>query len=564
MDESAYNDRLRELEAENRRLRAELMAVRQQAKTTTHLVEQGVLCAGSDWQQTFDGVPDLIALIDPHHRIVRVNRSMADRLGRTPEECVGQPCYRCVHGSDAPPGECPHSRSIADGREHVVEVLEERLGGTFQVTCTPLFDGHGRHVGSVHVARDISARKRAEEALRESEADLKRAQAVAHIGSWRVDVRSGELSWSDECYRIFGISPGSPLTYEGFLAAVHPDDRQHVDRAWTMALRGEPYDVEHRIVVGGEVRWVREKAELEFDPQGALLGGFGTVQDVTERRRAEEGLKALNETLEHRVVERTAVAEQRAAQLQLLASKLAQAEERERRRLAQILHEQLQQLLVAAKLKLSMLRRRLSDEKLAETADAVAQMVHQCIEESRCLTKQLSPPVLYDGGLMAGLDWLTRHMAETHGLSVEMHASPAAEPEDESTRILVFQAVRELLLNVVKHAQASSARVWLARLGNGHLQIVVSDAGIGFDPSGVQAGGRGFGLFSLRERLEMLGGYLRIDASPTQGTRVVAGLPTSRRHLALVSFAEGGQAVAEKRESGRSAAMVEDSRLVCQ
>ena len=128
-------------------------------------------------------------------------------------------------------------------------------------------------------------------ALGESREDLNRAQAVAHTGSWRLDVRKNELLWSEENHRIFGIPQGTPLTYETFLATVHPEDREYVDREWTAALRGEPYDIEHRIVAGRQVKWVRERAELEFDPQGQLLGGFGTTQDITERKQAEEALQ---------------------------------------------------------------------------------------------------------------------------------------------------------------------------------------------------------------------------------------------------------------------------------
>jgi PAS domain S-box-containing protein len=130
------------------------------------------------------------------------------------------------------------------------------------------------------------------EALRQSREDLNQAQAVAQTGSWRLNVRQNELIWSDENYRIFGIPPGTPLTYETFLINVHPQDREYVDQQWTAALEGEPYDIEHRIVVGGTVKWVRELAELEFDSQGRLLGGFGTTQDITARKLAEEALKA--------------------------------------------------------------------------------------------------------------------------------------------------------------------------------------------------------------------------------------------------------------------------------
>ncbi|HXE40748.1 MAG TPA: PAS domain S-box protein [Azonexus sp.] len=139
---------------------------------------------------------------------------------------------------------------------------------------------------------DISARKRMEQALRDSEADLRRAQAVAQTGSWRLDVEKNELRWSDENHRIFGIPKGTPLTYETFLSLAHPDDKAFVDLSWACALHGVPYDIEHRIVVAGETRWVRERAELEFDAQGKPLGGFGSTQDITERKRAEAALSA--------------------------------------------------------------------------------------------------------------------------------------------------------------------------------------------------------------------------------------------------------------------------------
>jgi PAS domain S-box-containing protein len=144
------------------------------------------------------------------------------------------------------------------------------------------------------LAKEIEERQQAVEALRENREDLNRAQAVARTGSWRLDVQRDVLTWSDETYRIFGIPPGTPLTYDIFLTAVHPEDRGHVDHEWTAALGGsEPYDIEHRILVGDGVKWVREKAELEFDQKGQLLGGFGTVQDITERKRAEEEIKRL-------------------------------------------------------------------------------------------------------------------------------------------------------------------------------------------------------------------------------------------------------------------------------
>ncbi|MGZ6143875.1 MAG: ATP-binding protein [Myxococcales bacterium] len=131
--------------------------------------------------------------------------------------------------------------------------------------------------------------------LRDASGNLNRAQAVAKTGSWRLDVRHDQLRWTDETYRIFAIPRGTKMTYEEFLACVHPDDREQVDRTWQAALAGEPYDIEHRIVAGGAVKWVRERAELDF-AGGALVGATGTVQDITERKGVEAALARAHET----------------------------------------------------------------------------------------------------------------------------------------------------------------------------------------------------------------------------------------------------------------------------
>ncbi|MDO8302576.1 MAG: ATP-binding protein, partial [Sedimentisphaerales bacterium] len=143
---------------------------------------------------------------------------------------------------------------------------------------------------SITMIRMRAAQRQAEETLRQNREDLSRAQAVAHIGSWRLDVRRNALTWSDENHRIFGIPKGMPLTYETFLSIVHPDDREYVDAKWKASLAGEDYDIEHRLAVNDKVKWVREKAYLEFDKNNKLIGGFGITQDITERKLAEETL----------------------------------------------------------------------------------------------------------------------------------------------------------------------------------------------------------------------------------------------------------------------------------
>lgn len=152
-------------------------------------------------------------------------------------------------------------------------------------------DVEGNAIGLATVSRNISDRKIVEEQLRNSQADLNRAQSVGQIGSWRLDVRENILTWSPENHRLFGIPEGTPMSYETFLSCIHPHDREYVDDMWQAGLRGAPYDIEHRLIVNGKTKWVREKAELEFDNKGTLRGGFGTSQDITQRKQDEEALR---------------------------------------------------------------------------------------------------------------------------------------------------------------------------------------------------------------------------------------------------------------------------------
>jgi PAS domain S-box-containing protein len=142
--------------------------------TERKLAEESLMRAKEEWELTFDSVPDMIMILDNQHRIMRVNKPMAARLGLKAEECVGLPCYKHVHGMFGPPHFCPHSRTIADGREHFGEVHEERLGGYFLVSTTPLRDKQGHMLGSVHVAHDITERRKAEERILSLNEQLKR------------------------------------------------------------------------------------------------------------------------------------------------------------------------------------------------------------------------------------------------------------------------------------------------------------------------------------------------------------------------------------------------------
>jgi len=153
------------------------------------------------------------------------------------------------------------------------------------------FNEEGKSIRMVGTIQDVTERKMAEEALKVSEAQLKRAQEVAHIGSWYLDFKTSELIWSDETCRIFGVPTGQPLKEADCLTFAHPDDVSYINKSWDAALKGGPYDVEHRIIVDGTVKWVREKAEIEYDTDGKPFSAVGTVQDISNRKRAEEAMK---------------------------------------------------------------------------------------------------------------------------------------------------------------------------------------------------------------------------------------------------------------------------------
>ncbi len=169
------------------------------------------------------------------------------------------------------------------------DVLPFRDGRVFERYSRPQRIGE-RIVGRVWSFRDVTAQASAEAALRRSEEGLRRAQAVAHTGSWHVLPAGGRVEASAETLRIFGLASGTAITPRAFLALVHPADRRPAAHAWRAALRGETVDFEHRIVTGGATRWVRERAQARRDGDGALVEVTGTTQDVTERRLAEAAM----------------------------------------------------------------------------------------------------------------------------------------------------------------------------------------------------------------------------------------------------------------------------------
>ncbi len=240
-----------------------------------------------------------------------------------------------------------------------------------------------------------------------------------------------------------------------------------------------------------------------------------------DRQEAERARGARTEPRRGHCQNDDECAERRTDDLRRLAAKLTEAEHRERKRLSKVLHDDLQQLILAVKLRLRVLASRGDPSQIEKGVTEIEELLTECLAVSRDLTSQLSPPVLQYGSLPEILQWLGEWFSEKQGLAVDVEIRGDVQPAPEHLRLFLFDAVRELLLNVVKHSRQLEARIRL-EVGDEDVYIDVEDGGEGFDPEVVEAGlfkPRGIGLFNIRERLQALDGRLEIMAAPGGGAR---------------------------------------------
>ena len=265
-------------------------------------------------QRVLDALPAHIAVLDEGGAIIAVNETWrqfgCDNGAATPSgDDVGR-SYLDVCRSAAAAGDEFAQQAFA-GLSKVLTGKQDSFALEYPCDAPDkprwflmlirAFPASGR--GAIITHLDLTAQKCVEHALRESQRDLNQAQAIGRIGSWRVDIWRNQLVWSEENHRLFGVPKGTPLDYDRFLNTVHPEDRDFVHRSWAASLTGAPFDIEHRIIVNGEVRWVRERAELEFGSDGTLRGAFGVTQDITDRKESERRIACLNVDLQRRVNE---------------------------------------------------------------------------------------------------------------------------------------------------------------------------------------------------------------------------------------------------------------------
>lgn len=349
--------------------------------------------------------------------------------------------------------------------------------------------------------------------LRKSQMLLNEMGVMAQVGGWELDIHTGKQVWTEEVYRIHELDLDYEPTADKGISFYAPAARPVIECAVKQCMEeGVPFDLELEFITAkGNRRWVRAigKADSGHDRI------HGTFQDVTDRRMGDEALREKNVALDLTV-----------AQLRKLAMELTLAEDRERKRLAEILHDHVQQYIAAARMKVSLLDSRMSPSDHDQGVKAILDLLGEALDASRSLTMSLYPPVLLDAGLMPGLRWLAEWMGNKHGLTVSVSGDDALSVPGPLS-ILLFQAVRECLFNVVKHAAVNEAFVVLDQPDAGSLRVVVEDQGRGFS----RGEGRyafpleGFGLFHLRERLAHIGGALEVTSEPGRGTRVSMMVP---------------------------------------
>ncbi|HEV8420282.1 MAG TPA: PAS domain S-box protein [Actinomycetota bacterium] len=475
---------------------------------------------------------DCVITMDHEGKVVEFNPAAEETFGYSRDEAVGRPLADLI----IPPslrkahregmaryletGEGPVlgkrlelTGMRADGTEFPVELAITRV----DVPGPPLFTGY---------LRDITQRKQAEEELEKSRSLLAMGERMARIGTWELHLRTGNLSWSDELYRILGLEPDSiEPSFEALMARVHPDDRAFVTTTVEQGLAsGQPFGYEARTLLeDGSVRLLQSENTTIMGADGTPQKIVGTTQDVTEQRQTEEELRrtveALRETDEQR---------------QQLLSRLVNAQEEERTRIAGDIHDDTIQVMTAVGIRLDLLRRATEDPKQLALLEQLDETVTMTVTRLRNLLFELRPPALDREGLAAALRTLLEQSKDKHGPSYALDDRLVHEPPTE-TRVILYRIAHETLSNVRKHSRATKVEILLENRDGGFLTRITDD-GVGFslDESDRYRPGH-LGLVSLRERAELAGGWCRIESAPGSGTTVEVWVPESAQDEEVAS-----------------------------
>jgi PAS domain S-box-containing protein len=437
--------------------------------------------------------------------------------------------YNLIHPDDAEHHRELVNRAIAtgDGYKSQYRLAHGEKVIWLEEHGRAVLDSAGKTIRLVGVVHNITDRKRAEEALRDSEKRFRELADSMPQLVWTAEPE-GHVDYYNVRYKQFqGIERLVNGTYK-WSPFLHPEDKASTVEAWKRAYRrGETFQIEHRLQFkDGRYCWHLSRAIPVRDDAGRIVKWFGTATEIENVKKAELQLRQLNETLEQKVAERTELAEARSRQLQALAIELIESEERERKEFSYLLHDDLQQMLAAAKMQIESVAEKTQDEQLLSSA---AKLLEESIKKSRRLSQELSPAILHQSGLPTALKWLTKQMKERFGLEVEFSAGMHDTVDNDPVNVFLYRAARELLFNIVKHAGVKKAHLTVST-SNGVITLIVTDQGRGFDPQLLASNPtkKGFGLLSIRERASYIGGSLSLESETGKGSRFTLVVPFQR------------------------------------
>ncbi|HEV2379687.1 MAG TPA: MEDS domain-containing protein [Terriglobia bacterium] len=457
-----------------------------------------------------DTIPTMAWSLRPDGAVDFLNQVWLDYTGLSLQEGLEEPT-RVVHPDDLPRVMKKWLADMAAGNPSEDEMRLRRADAEYRwflVRSLPLRDEGGNIVKWYGSGVDIEDRKRAEEALRRSEAYLAAGQRLSHTGSWALSLSSGELYWSQETYRIFGFDPAetSASVNETFLPRIHPEDRPKVEEGLkAAAIQKESDEVDYRIVLpDGSIKHIRDVVYPVTDEVGEVVERYGVIMDVTERKRTEEELQRSRD------------------QLRALAARLQSVREEERTKVAREIHDELGQALTAIKIDLSSLSRELpADQKPA--SESILKLVDETIQSVRRISTELRPAILDAVGLVAAVEWAAGDFEGRTGTKCQLDLPQEDIAIDQERATALFRIFQETLTNVVRHANATVVSVRLAK-EDSNLTLRVHDNGTGVSEEQLSAGSS-LGILGIRERALLLGGELTITGDPGEGTTVRVRIP---------------------------------------
>lgn len=469
----------------------------------------GELCDES----LFESAPVSYLVLCQRGTICRVNRMATLLLGEDQSTLLGSPFSRFIVAEEQSQWQELFAGTaeiaLPQSREWTLLSPGNTLTRT-RLDCTVIPSGHLAII--ITRPKEVPAPRHNP---MESEACFRTFMTHSPVASWIVN---------EEGYYQYA----NPTYYKMFQVPCHDLVGQHVSHVYPPEIAAQylhsnqlAFSADSRIEIlhqgvrgdGSDGEFLVIKFPIGHSQKPRLLGGMAL--DITEQQKTVAQLQRVNHRLEH-------VTAEQARHLREIAGELTRVEQRERDRLQELLHDNIQPLLVAARLSLCGLHADTSITDCLHITGQACDHISKVLQVARSLSQQLSPPLIREGGLAPALESLCHWVGKNHILDVRLSCHPNIEPDDVATRLLCFNAVRELLMNVVKHAGTGQAELKLEREGHDHLRITVADRGIGFNPDLLTGG---TGLSGIRRRLGMLGGSLRIESQPGRGSMAILTAP---------------------------------------